>query len=155
MPFSATTPQSFATASPASSLALLTLHGAHVTSLGSRSIGGQTCNGYSVTPSSQAMLTVARQEYAKIGLPAAETTTALQALQNMQPPTITAWFGSTSNLACEVTFDMRFVTPTSSGSGDVQAELRFTHYGAPITITAPPASDTVSLQQFFQGIAHH
>jgi hypothetical protein len=153
-PYAPTAGRSFATASPDSSLALLSQQGARVTPLGSRSIGGQNCNGYAVTPSSQAMLAGARQEFAKIGMSTAETNAALQALQNVQPPTITAWFGSQNNLACQVTVSMQFGNPSSSGSGGVQAQLTFTHYGVPVEISAPPASDTVSLQQYLQGTAH-
>jgi hypothetical protein len=154
MPYTVTAPRSFATASPDSLLRLLSQQGAHVTTLGSRSMGGRSCNGYSVTPSSQAILTAARQQFARVGMPSAQTSTALQALQKVQPPTFTAWFGSGTNLACEVTFDVQFGTPGSSGSGSVQAQLTFTHYGAPVDIAAPPASDTVSLHQFLQRTAH-
>jgi hypothetical protein len=140
--------RSFGTTSPASSLALLSQQGAKVTTLGSASIGGQTCNGYTATPTREAMLAAARQEYARLGLSSAETNTALQILQNVQPPTITAWFNPQSDLACRMEVDMQFGTPTSSSSGDVQAELTFTHYGGPVKITAPPQSDTVSIAQY-------
>jgi hypothetical protein len=154
MPYSATPVQSFATSSPESSLALLSQQGARVTPLGSLSIGGQNCNGYAVTPSSQATLAGARQWFAKIGMSTAATNAALQALQNVQPPTITAWFGSQNYLACQVTVSMQFGNPSSSGSGGVQARLTFTHYGVPVEISAPPASDTVSLQQYLHGTTH-
>jgi hypothetical protein len=147
-PFAATAGQSFATTSPDSSLALLSQQGARVTALGSQSIGGQTCNGYNVTPSQQAMLAGARQEFAREGMSSAETNAALQALRNVQPPTITAWFDSRSNLACRVDFYMQFGSPTSSGLGDVQAKLTFTHYGGPVKIAAPPQSDTFSIEQY-------
>ena len=152
MPFAPTVGTSFGNGSPDSSLELLSQQGARVTSLGSRSIGGQNCNGYSVIPSSQAMVAGAKQEFAKIGLSGAETNAALQALENTQPPTITAWFSSTTNLTCQVTFSMQFGAPTSSRSASVQTELTFTHYGMPVMITAPPASDTVSFQQYLRGV---
>jgi hypothetical protein len=151
-PFAPTAGRSFATTSPDSTLALLSQQGARVTPLGSRSIGGQNCNGYTVTPSSRAMLAGARQEFAKNGMSAAETNAALEALRNAQPPTITAWFGAQTKLACQVTFSVQFGNPTSSGSGGVQSQLTFTHYGVPVNITAPPSSDTVSLQQYLQAL---
>jgi hypothetical protein len=152
LPFAPTAGGSFGGGSPDSALELLSQQGARVTPLGSRSIGGQNCNGYSVVPSSQAMVAGARQEFAKIGLSSAEANAALQALASTQPPTITAWFSSATNLTCQVTFSMQFGAPTSSGSGSVQSELTFTRYGVPVTITAPPASDTVSLQQYLKGV---
>jgi len=147
-PFAPTGGQSFATTSPDSVLALLSQQGAKVTAFGSQSIGGQTCNGYSATPTKEAMLAGARLEYAREGMSAAETNAALQFLQNVQPPTITAWFNSQTNLACRVDFYMQFGTPTASGSGDVQAQLTFTQYGGSVNITAPPQSDTVSIEQY-------
>jgi hypothetical protein len=152
-PFTATSAGSFATASPDSALELLSQQGARVTPLGTQNIGGQACRGYSVIPSTEAMQAGAKQEFAKIGLSTAETSAALQAVQDVQPPTITAWFGTKTNLTCQVTLSVQFGPPTSSSSGGVQSELTFTHYGAPVTITAPPATDTVSVQQYLQGTA--
>jgi len=154
VPFAPAAGQSFATGSPVSSLALLSQQGASVTQLGSRNIGGLTCNGYNATPSRQAMIAGVRQELAKIGVSTADTNTVLQALQNVQPPTITAWFDEKADLACQVSFSMQIGTPSSSGSGNVEAELTFTHYGGPVNITPPPSSDTVSLQQFLQTAGH-
>jgi hypothetical protein len=151
-PFAATA-GSFETGSPDSSLEYLSQQGDRVTSLGTQNIGGQRCNGYSVIPSTQAMAAGAKQEAAKIGLSTAQTNAALQALQNVQPPTITAWFATKTNLTCQVTFAMQFGAPTSSGSGSVESELTFTHYGVPVTIAAPSASDTVDLQQYLQGVS--
>ena len=150
-PFTAASAGSFATTSPESTLALLSQQGARVTSLGSRSIGGQSCTGYSVIPTSQAMAAGYKQEFARIGLSTSDSNAALQDLANVQPPTITAWFSTETNLTCQVAVEMQFGAPTTSGSGSVEAQLTFTHYGTPVNITAPPASDTVDLEQYLHG----
>lgn len=146
--------RSFATASPDYSLSILSQPGASVTQLGARSVGGLSCNGYSVTPSRQAMLAGARQEFAKIGMSTADTNAALQALQNVQPPTITAWLDENTGLACQVTVSMQFGAPTQSGLGSVQSQLTFTKYGAAVNIMPPPPTDTLALQQFPQTTTH-
>jgi hypothetical protein len=150
VPFVQSGSRTLSTGSPAVSLSLLSQEGARVTPLGPSSIGGRTCNGYSVTPSKQAMLAGAQEEYAKLGLSQAETNAALQALQAATPPTITAWFDS-QQLACQVDVYLQIGTPTtSSGSAGVQMAMTFTHYGAPVKVTVPAPSDTISLQQLLK-----
>jgi hypothetical protein len=140
--------------SPASSLAVLSQQGARVTPLGQQSIGGQTCSGYIVTPSRQAMLAGAREELAREGMSQAQTNAALQGLQGVTPPTITVYFDTQRQLACQVSVYMQVGTPTSDGSGDVQVVMTFTHYGVPVKITPPAAADTFTLQQLLTG-SHH
>jgi hypothetical protein len=148
--------RTLATNSPVSSLFLLSQSrtGAKVTSLGPSSIGGQTCNEYAVTPSRQGMLAAARQEYAKLGLSIADTEAALQILQAEQPPTITAWFDLSRELACQVSVDMQFGSPTSASSNAARMVMSFTHYGEPVKITAPAPSDTISLQDLLKAARH-
>ena len=140
--------------SPASSLALLSQKGAKVTSLGTSSIGSQTCSGYAVTPSRQAMIAAARQESAKLGLPTSVTSVALQMVQAMAPPTISVWFDPSRQLACKVSVYMHFGTSASASSSGAQMAMTFAHYGAPVKITAPAASDTISVQQLLKA-GHH
>jgi hypothetical protein len=138
----------------AASLSLLSQSGAKVTSLGSSSIGGRTCSGYAVTPSRHAMLAAAQQEYAKLGLPAADINSVLQVLQAMQPPTITVWFDPSRQVACQESVYMPFGAPTAASSASVRVNATFTHYGVPVKITAPAASDTITLKQLLK-IANH
>jgi hypothetical protein len=154
IPFSQSGTQSVTDGSPASSLSLLKQQGASVTSLGTKNINGQTCSGYAVTPSKQAMLAGAQAEWANMGLSQAQTSATLQALQGETPPTITAWFDSQRQLACQVTVDMQVGAPSSAGTDDVQMVMTFTHYGVPVQVTAPAAADTVSLQQLVQAASH-
>jgi hypothetical protein len=151
VPFAQSGPRTLTTGSPAASLSLLSQQGGRVTSLGPRSIGGRTCDGYIVTPSSQAILAGAKAEYAKLGLSEAQTSAALKALQAATPPTITAWFDSRHQLACQVDVYLQVGAPTtSSGSVGVQMVMTFTHYGAPVSVNAPTAADTLTLQQFLK-----
>jgi hypothetical protein len=138
--------------SPAGSLQLLEQQGARVIPLGSRTIGGLTCSGYSVTPSQQAMLAAAQQEWSELGIPASERAAAQQTLAESAPPTIAVWLDPARNLACELDVQMQTGTGTSAGSGSalgtesIQLALTFTHYGAPVDITPPAPSDTFSMQ---------
>ena len=150
IPFAQLGTRSQTTSSPASSLALLSQAGARVTALQPRVIGGQTCDGYTVTPSKQAMLTAAKQQYLKLGLSDTQATAALEVLQNAPPPTITAWFGDHSQLACQMSVSMPIGQPNSAGSNEAQVVMSFTHYGVPVKVTAPAASDTVALGQLLK-----
>lgn len=138
--------------SPAGSLQLLEQQGARVVPIGSRTIGGLTCSGYSVTPSQQAMLGAAQQEWSELGLPASERAAAQKVLADSPPPAIAVWLDPTRNLACELDVQMQLGTGTSAGSGSplgtesIQLVLTFTHYGVPVDITPPAPSDTFSLQ---------
>jgi hypothetical protein len=147
IPFSQPGSQTAVNGSPASSLSLLRQNGARVTPLGPASIGGQTCNGYRVTPSRRAMLAAAKAEYAKLGLSPALTNAALAALPAATPPAITAWFGSQDQLACQLSINIQLGAPTASGSGVAQMAMTFTHYGVPVQVIPPPSSETTSLQQ--------
>jgi hypothetical protein len=120
-----------------------------VTALAPRHINGQTCDGYAVTPSKPAMLAAAQAEYATIGLSQAETSAAMQVLQDTSPPTITAWFDSERQLACQMTIDMQIGTSTSAAANTAQEQvvMTFTHYGVPVQVAAPAAADTISIAQ--------
>ena len=131
---------------PASSLAILQQKGAKVTPLGSRNINGQQCDGYRVMPTRQAMIAGAEQEWAKAGLSEAQTSSALQQLRNVTPPTITVWFHPQQQLACQMNFDIQ-TSGLTSGSTSANMTMTFTNYGAPVHISPPAASDTAGPQQ--------
>ena len=154
IPFAQSGSQTATNGSPASALSLLSQEGDRVTPLGPRNINGQTCNGYIVTPSRQAMLAGAKAELTKMGFTPAQASAALQAVQGMTPPTITAWFDSQRQLACQVTVDMQLGSATSARTDSMEMVMTFTHYGVPVRVTAPAAGDTVSLQQLLQAAGH-
>ncbi len=151
VPFAHAGAETITKGSPGWSLSFLKQKSASVVSLGTRSINGQTCSGYAVTPTRQAMVTAAEAEGPKIGLSQAETGAAVQALQHASPPRITVWFDSRRQLACQLTVDTQVGVPTLAGSGGAQMIMTFTHYAVPVKITAPAPSDTVSLEQLLHG----
>lgn len=136
--------------SPSWSLQLLEQKGATVTPIAPRTVGQLTCKGYEVTPSRQAMIAAAQREWAEQGLSRSEMAAARQVLENSTPPTITVWMDPTRKLTCQLDIAMQMGTGTSAGSGSapatesIQLMLTFTHYGVPVDITPPPASDTFS-----------
>jgi hypothetical protein len=89
-----------------------------------------------------------------MGFTPAQASAALQAVQGMTPPTITAWFDSQRQLACQVTVDMQLGSATSARTDSMEMVMTFTHYGVPVRVTAPAAGDTVSLQQLLQAAGH-
>jgi hypothetical protein len=132
------------------SLQILEQQGARVVSLGAQDVGGRSCDEYAVTPTRQAMLAAAQREWAKLGLPSSETAVAQQQLNNMTPPTITIWLDPSHQVTCQFDVSMQFSTGSLAGSGtvpstdSVQMLMTFTHYGVPVTITAPAQADTVT-----------
>ena len=154
IPFAQLGSQSVTNGSAGTSLSLLRQQGASVTSLGTSAIDGQTCSGYAVTPTRQGMLAGAEAEWAKMGLSEAETNAARQALQSAPVPRITAWFDSQRKLACEVTVNLQIGNPSAAGAEGAQLVMTFTHYGVPVTVSAPAASDTVALQQLMNAASH-
>ena len=133
-------------ANPASSLAILQQKGAKVTTLGSRSINGQNCDGYRVTPSKQAMIASAKKEWAKFGLTKAQTRAALQQLQNTAPPTMKVWFDPQRQLACQMDVAMQ-TGGMSSASASAHMTMTFANYGEPVHIRPPASSQTATPRQ--------
>ena len=127
---------------PASTLAVLEQHGNKVRALGSMVINGVTCTGYSVTPSSQAMIAAVKEESARLRLSSASQSIALQTIGNMRQPAIIVWFDAQGLLRrMSVRLAMRQAgSSQDSSDGDVVTDL--SNYGTPVRISVPPASDT-------------
>jgi hypothetical protein len=53
-----------------------------------------------------------------------------------------------------VTINLQIGDPTAAGAADAQMVMAFTHYGVPVTVSAPAASDTVSIQQLVTAASH-
>ena len=151
LPFAASPSRTVTNGGPVPSLTLLEQHGLHVTPLGPQTIDGRSCTGYAVTPTKQALLAAAQQDWGKLGLSTADTTAGLRALHGVNPPTVRFWFDS-QQLACRADITMQIGSTTSAASGGAQMVMDFTNYGAPVHITPPAPSDTVSLQQLLQGV---
>ena len=132
------------------SLQLLMQQPASVASLGTKSIGGVNCNGYMVTPSKQALVTVVQREWAYQGLTAKAKGDAMQALRRAAfAAPITAWFDPHRQLVCEMTVEMQVTNAAPATwtkqptAANVQITADFTRYGVPVRITPPPVSDSV------------
>ena len=150
IPIAAPATQNAARDGPDWSLQLLEQQGAQVTAMGTQDIGGLNCSEYVVTPTRQAVIAAARQEWARLGLSSAETAAAQQLLANSTPPTLTVWFDQGRQLACQVDVYMQLSLGNGAGSGSAPATettqllMTFSHYGVPVTITPPAKSDTIS-----------
>jgi hypothetical protein len=154
IPFAQLGSQTVTDGSPGTSLSLLRQNGASVTSLGTKNIDGQTCSGYAVTPSKQGMLAGAQAEWTQMGLSEAQTSAARQALLRAPLPKITAWFDAQRKVACQLTMNLQIGDPAAAGAADAQMIMAFTHYGVPVTVSSPAASDIVSIQQLVTAASH-
>jgi len=143
LPLVQSDPATLTSGDPLSALSILEAHGDSVTSLGTEDIDGESCTGYAVTPSEQAMVAAARQEFAKLGLSPAQVSAELQIVQRTPPATVTVWFDS-HQLTRQISVAMQLSGVVGSGSVSAQMVVNFTHYGVPVHINAPAASDTLS-----------
>jgi len=127
---------------PASTLAVLGQHGNKVRALGSMVVNGVTCTGYSVTPSSQAMIAAVKEESARLRLSGASQSIALQAIGTMRQPAIIVWFDAEGLLRrMSVRLAIRQAgSSQDSSDGDVVTDL--SNYGTPVRISVPPPSET-------------
>jgi hypothetical protein len=149
MPFQQSASANLAGANPASSLSLLERQGITVQTLGTRMVGGVSCTGYAVTPSTQTMI-AAVKEQASLGVSAATTNQELQAIRGMSPPTITLWIDR-QNLVREMSMNLQMNVLGTSASANLVVD--FSNYGVPVQITAPPPADTISYTSFIQKLA--
>jgi hypothetical protein len=102
--------------------------GARVVPKGTQNIGGLTCTEVSVTPAGQA---------------------AGGAQQGVTAQSLTFWFDPKRDLTCQLAISAQIALPSAAGGAPAATSTRmlmtFTHYGAPVTITPPPASETYTL----------
>jgi hypothetical protein len=126
---------------------LLEQEGNTVRPLGTKIIGGVRCTGYSVTPSRKAMIAAARQEIAANKFPAGLAQLDMGIVETTSPPVYTVWFDE-NELMRQLSVNLRLGGTTSSASGDLV--MNFANYGAPVRITAPAPSDTLSYDKFLK-----
>jgi hypothetical protein len=124
---------------PLASLTVLEQHGATVQSLGTKTIAGQSCSGYAVTPGKQAMAAAAQAD-AQLGISSAD----------LAPPVIGVWFSS-QRLLCQLT-GSGSASGASASVSDTMV-LNFSDWGSPVHITAPAASDIISYQDFLRKVS--
>jgi hypothetical protein len=139
---------------PVSSLLLLEQQGSTVRPLGSKTIDGVTCTGFAVTPSTQAMVAETREEDAKAGLSAAAINQDVQQAQQTPPPTITVW-SDAQGFVHEISVTLQInVSIQGAAASDGYLLMDFSHIGAPVSIAAPPPSDTISYSSFLQDLGN-
>ena len=143
LPLVQSDPATLTSGDPLAALSVLEAQGDSLTSLGTENIDGERCTGYAVTPSKQAMIAAARQEFAKLGLSPAQVSAEVQIVQRTPPVTVTVWFDS-HQLTRQMSVAMQLSGVVGSGSVSAQMVVNFTHYGVPVHINAPAPSDTLS-----------
>jgi len=112
-------------------------------------IDGVSCTGYAVTLSRQSMIEAARTESARLGYSSAMTAQELSLVQHMSPPTVTVWLDA-QGLVREMSLNLGVQANGLGSSAAAGLVIDYTHFGAPVQITAPPPSDTVSYQSFLK-----
>lgn len=135
--------QTVTAAGPVSPLRLLGQQGGLVRALGTKTIGGQACSGFSVTPTRQTVIAVAQQQWKHLRLTTAEKAAAMRTLQQADPPAITVWLNPRSQLACEANVQMQSSSPGSTAATGMELVMTFTRYGVPVHITQPATDDSV------------
>ncbi len=136
---------------PLSSLSVLEQQGINVQTLGTRNIEGVSCTGYAVMPTKQALLAGVRAESAKLGLSPAATQQQLSLAQGMLPPTVTVWLDA-QGMVREMGVKVGLQVNGSGSAASGNVVLDFTNYGAPVQITPPASSDTISYPAFLQAL---
>jgi hypothetical protein len=149
LPVKTSSTESLSGTDPRSALLLLGQHGSAVRPLGTKTIGGAECTGFSVTPSRHAMSAAVQKEIAALKLSPLAAGEMRSALARMAPPTIGIWLEH-SGLARQMTFQLQ-MGGTAGWSGQAVEDL--SDYGAPVQITAPAASDVVPYQTFLRQAA--
>ncbi|HQU26957.1 MAG TPA: hypothetical protein PLS29_08010 [Acidimicrobiales bacterium] len=130
-------------------LKLLQSQGATVTSLGASTIDGVNVNGYGVTLPTSTLLAAARRATAAEHLPAAEARVALQAVRTMTMG-LSVWVDD-ANLLRRLDLS---VTATTNGTAlDETMRIDLSNYGAPVSVSVPPASEVATLAQFQAALA--
>lgn len=132
---------------PFAQLKLLEQQGATVTPLGQKTLHGRTVTGYSIVPSKASMLKASQDELSQLGFSSSEASQIQSTIESSAAPTITVWFDS-SHLLRQTQMSLTMGGALSGGAFSLEMDVD--HYGVPVSVTAPAASDTVSFQQFLQ-----
>lgn len=128
------------------SLSELEQQGNTVQVLGTKTIDGVLCTGYTVTPSKQAMVAAMRDESARLGLSSAMTSQFSSVIASLSPPTYIVWFDG-QGLLHQMGVNWQMTTLDGASTSLV---VKFSNYGSPVNITAPPPSDTISYSSLLQ-----
>lgn len=129
---------------PLATIYALTQSGASVTDLGSSLINGQSVEGYRVSFPASMLQSEANNTHFPAWMQGAVKSTSFKSA------TETVYLGGGEL----VRLDMNVAVGTAtSGPVSVKEDLDFNNYGTPVSITAPPATQVITLNQILQ-LAH-
>jgi len=131
---------------PASVLQILQSEGAQVTPLGPSVVGGAPVHGYHVIIPEAAM----QQRLSKADLPAG-VAQAAQGMFGSGGIAMDVFVNDANGLLRRVQADLNLTISGHSVNGKVMEDM--SNYGVPVTVTAPPADQVASFQQFEQAAA--
>ncbi len=126
---------------PTAMLRLLAQQGNTVVPLGSSTVDGTSVQGYAVTLDPAAI----KAELANAKLPSWMTAALSQV--DIERTSMKVYVDA-SGLLRRVGFDI--TESASSAKVDVDESLDFSDYGAPVSVSAPPADQVASFEQFIQ-----
>lgn len=130
---------------PLTQLQMMEKKGATVVPLGTSSVDGVTVSGFDVTPSLQEETQAIQGEVTSGQLTQSEANQILQEKGVIGNATLGLYFDASGLMRRET---VHIGGGTSGATGEV--DMDFQNYGAPVTITVPPASDIVSYTTFLQ-----
>jgi hypothetical protein len=110
--------------------------GVTTTSLGTKSINGVNAQGYSASVSSASILRILPHHGRKT------TTSGVTSALGSTPVSVQVW---AQHAGPVVQVTITAAPPASSSIGSVNISLNLSNWGAPVTITAPPASEVLLL----------
>ncbi len=132
------------TSDPTEQLQMLENRGNTVRPLGQKTIDGTTVSGYAVTPTREA-IDQALQKFASAShLSQAQLAQLEQGAARTAPPTIDVWFDN-QGLLRRMNIDL-----AAGGVAHGTVTATFDHYGVPVSVSAPPASETISYSDFLK-----
>jgi len=135
---------------PASMLQVLQAEGDIVTPLGASVVNGTSVEGYHVVVSEAALSKRLAQENLPRGLEQ-----AAQAAKGMFGPgglSMTVYVSDANHLLVRLVMDLHLSLAGVSASGTVTEDT--SDFGVPVSVTAPPADQVASFQQFTQAMAN-
>jgi hypothetical protein len=137
---------------PFAALTVLERQGSTVRSLGTKSVDGVACSGFTVTPSVRMIAEGIKEEFGALGVSSGITDQELNQLSGaFSPLTMTIWIDQ-QHLVREMGINLQLNSSAGSSADALSADVvtDFSNYGAPVRIVAPPPADTISATSLLQ-----
>jgi hypothetical protein len=134
-----------ATNDPLAQMQMLAAKGNIVTRLGEKSIEGVVTTGYAVTISRQNEQNAERRTISSGHLDAAAQRHLSEVAKSFPTPTIDVWFDSSKLLR---RMSIRLDSTQNGKRVDVNMDMDYVNYGAPVAISSPLSSDVVPYNRF-------